>query len=90
MVYVGIDVASEKHDCCILGSCGDVLSEFTFSNNRNGFNQLLVAVSGHCAELNFENARVGLESTGHFSTNITNFLLAKHLSMVFFSIKNFY
>ena len=85
MVYVGIDVASEKHDCCILGSDGNVLSEFTFFNDRGGFNQLIAAVSGHCGKLSFENVKVGLESTGHFSTNITNFLLAKHLSVKIFN-----
>ena len=30
MIYVGIDVAKDKHDCCILGSDGEVLfSPFT-------------------------------------------------------------
>jgi len=85
MVYVGIDVASEKHDCCILCADGSVLNEFTFSNDRNGFNQFIATVSGHCNKLGFENVKVGLESTGHFSTNITNFLLAKHLSVKIFN-----
>jgi len=85
MVYVGIDVASEKHDCCILGSDGNLLNEFTFSNDRSGFNQFITAVSGSCDKHGFENVRVGLESTGHFSTNITNFLLAKHLSVKTFN-----
>ena len=25
MIYVGIDVAKDKHDCCILGSDGEIL-----------------------------------------------------------------
>ena len=30
MIYVGIDVAKDKHDCCILGSDGEILfSPFT-------------------------------------------------------------
>ena len=32
MIYVGIDVTKNKHDCCILGSSGTVIREaFTFS-----------------------------------------------------------
>ena len=25
MIYVGIDVAKDKHDCCILGPDGEIL-----------------------------------------------------------------
>ena len=33
MIYVGIDVAKDKHDCCILGSDGEILfSSFTIQN----------------------------------------------------------
>jgi transposase len=42
MIYVGIDVASDKHDCCIFDGNGSVLREnFTVENNRDGFNELL-------------------------------------------------
>jgi len=85
MVYVGIDVASEKHDCCILCSDGNVLTSFTFPNNRGGFNYLLSAVSGHCGTHGLDNVKVGLESTGIYGTNLTNFLLAKHLSVKIFN-----
>ena len=41
MVYVGIDVAKDKHDCYIVNSDGEVLAEvFTISNNLDGFNLL--------------------------------------------------
>ena len=33
MIYVGIDVAAEKHVCCILTESGKVLKQFTFSND---------------------------------------------------------
>jgi len=45
MIYVGIDVAKGKHDCCILGPDGEVLRDsFTFANNRRGFEELLTAI----------------------------------------------
>ena len=41
MIYVGIDVAKDKHDCCILGQDAELLCPvFTISNNRDGFNEL--------------------------------------------------
>ena len=41
MIYVGIDVAKDKHDCFITNSDGKVLFRpFTISNNRDGFETL--------------------------------------------------
>ena len=37
MIFVGIDIAKDKHDCCILNSDGEVLFKpFTISNNLEG------------------------------------------------------
>ena len=41
MIYVGIDVAKDKHDCFITNSDGEVLfKSFTIANNREGFETL--------------------------------------------------
>ena len=41
MIYVGIDVAKNKHDCFITNSNGEVLfNVFTIANNMDGFNDL--------------------------------------------------
>ncbi len=41
MIYVGIDVAKDKHDCFITNSDGEVLFPvFTIQNNRDGFDDL--------------------------------------------------
>lgn len=70
MFYVGIDVASQKHDCCIL--CDDGLYEyFTISNSMNGFNQLAEKLSSP------ENTRIGLEATGIYGNNLVDFLRRK-------------
>ncbi len=38
MIYVGIDVTKDKHDCFIINSDGEVLFPvFIIQNNRNGF-----------------------------------------------------
>ena len=41
MIYVGIDVAKDKHDCFITNFDGEVLFKaFTIANNLDGFNDL--------------------------------------------------
>ena len=41
MIYVGIDIAKNKHDCFITNLDGEVLfKSFTISNNREGFETL--------------------------------------------------
>lgn len=75
MIYVGIDVAKGKHDCCILGPDGEVLRDsFTFANNRKGFKELLAAIYRALQENSQDEVRAGLESTGHYSTNLVAFL----------------
>ncbi len=37
MIYVGIDIAKDKHDCFIINSDGEILFHtFTISNNHEG------------------------------------------------------
>ena len=81
MIYVGIDVAKDKHDCLITDSDGLVLAEpFTISNNRNGFDDLF-SVFQSCSE-DFSNIKVGLEATGHYSNNLLEFLISKGLTTI--------
>ena len=78
MVCVGIDVAKDKHDCCILDSDGMVRADcFTIPNNMDGFKQLLQTIR-NCTKKS-DKIKVGLEATGHYSYNIIGFLLNKGL-----------
>lgn len=81
MIYVGIDVAKSKHDCCILNESGGVSSAFTFANDKAGFDKLISEIARFSSEKEFKDTKIGLESTGHYSTNITNYLLHKRLSV---------
>ena len=41
MIYIGIDVAKEKHDCCIIDSDGVILNDsLRISNTLKGFELL--------------------------------------------------
>ena len=78
MIYVGIDVAKDKHDCFVTNSDGEVLFKpFTISNNREGFDTLFQRISSVSEDLT--KVKVGLEATGHYSYNLLGFLLDKGL-----------
>lgn len=79
MIYVGIDVAKDKHDCCILREGGETLTTFTFSNDKQGFEKLMAEICKFSSASDLSDARIGLESTGHYSINIQNYLLQKRL-----------
>lgn len=79
MIYVGIDVSKDKHDCTIVSSDGEVLADvFTIQNNLDGFKLLFQRIKSAAPDLT--KVKVGLEATGHYSYNILGFLLDKGLS----------
>ena len=78
MIYVGIDVAKDKHDCFITNSDGEVLfRSFTILNNREGFETLFKRIESVSKDLS--KVKVGLEATGHYSYNLLGFLFRKGL-----------
>ena len=78
MIYVGIDVAKDKHDCFITNSDGEVLFPvFTIQNNRNGFDDLFSKIQSTSSDVS--NIKVGLEATGHYSYNLLGYLIDKGL-----------
>lgn len=78
MIYVGIDVAKDKHDCFITNSDGEALfNVFTIANNLEGFNDLFNKIIS--VETNPDNVRIGLEATGHYNYNLLGFLIDKGL-----------
>lgn len=79
MIYVGIDVSKDKHDCCILSSYGEILVDvFTVTNDMNGFDLLLQTILS--CEDDMDKVKVGLEATGHYSCNLLGYLLDKGLT----------
>ena len=79
MIYVGIDVAKSKDDCCILNEKGETLSTFVFRNDKQGFENLMAELGMYSSKSDLSDARIGLESTGHYSINLQNYLLQKRL-----------
>ncbi len=83
MVFVGIDVAKDKHDCHAVSADGIILCDnFTFANSSQGFSAFLeLARSWNSTD----NIKVGLEATGHYSSNLLYFLKAHGFQVVVFN-----
>ena len=87
MIFVGIDVASTKHDCAVLDSTGKVLCEFVIANDIVGFETLISRLQAVCNESQHKlsDIQIGLESTGHYNINIVKYLHEKRLSVKVFN-----
>ena len=68
MIYVGLDIAAEKHSCCILSEDKRIVKQFSFANNIEGFTKLLGFLSDP------SETKIGLESTGVYGNNLVEFL----------------
>ena len=78
MIFVGIDVSKDKHDCFIVNSEGEILADvFTIPNNKDGFEKLLQTINT-CTGIDGK-IKVGLEATGHYSYNLLGCLLDNDL-----------
>lgn len=85
MIYVGIDIASEKHDYFMLHhETGAVFSHssITIPNSEVGYKKLHSDISAFCGATGDSNVRIGLESTGIYHTNIIRFLLQQNYAVM--------
>ena len=72
MYFVGIDISKYKHDCCIISADDQqVISKFSFNNDRLGFEELLTALNFLSSS---EDIRIGFEATAHYALNLELFL----------------
>ena len=79
MIFVGIDIAKDKHDCFITNTDGEVLfKSFAIANNLDGFDELYQKIESVMEDVS--KVKVGLEATGHYSYNLLGYLLDKGLA----------
>ncbi|WP_423783859.1 IS110 family transposase [Fusobacterium varium] len=80
MIYVGIDIAKDKHDCYIVTSDDILISDnLRITNTLEGFNTLHSIISSNCQVVS--DVRIGLESTGHSDINLENFQCTKGIKL---------
>lgn len=86
MIFVGIDVAKNKHDCCIVSSDGTILDDsLRISNSKEGFEFLYSSILSFLPSEDISKVKIGLESTGHYSNNIQSYLYAKGFKLSIFN-----
>ena len=79
MIYAGIDIAKNKHDCFITNSDGKVLFPvFIIRNNQNGYDDPFSRIQSFSP--NMSKLKVGIETTEHYSCNLFSYLFDKGLS----------
>jgi len=71
MIYVGIDIAKQKHFVAAMTADGEVLvPTFSFTNDAEGFNTFLSKIKSFYKL----DTLIGLESTAHYGENLICFL----------------
>ena len=79
MIYVGIDVASQKHDYYMISSNGEIYTSrsITIPNNNDGYKKLHKSIQDFCGATKDFIVRIGLESTAFYHKNLVSYLLAQ-------------
>ena len=71
MYLIGIDISKYKHDCFIATESGVSIKAFSFDNNKLGFDSFLETLKSLDQS---KEIRIGLESTGHYGSNLKQFI----------------
>lgn len=81
MIYVGIDVASDKHDFMIMNDNQVFYTKhsITILNTEDGYKKLHNSITEFCGTNNDYQVRIGLESTGFYHLNLVFYLLQKNI-----------
>lgn len=80
--FVGIDNAKFKHVCFIINELGEVIrNSFSFPNNSSRFNEVLSTRKS----LNFQDLKIGLETTAYYGMNLKLFLESNNFSFMGFN-----
>ena len=89
MIYVGIDIASTKHDFIMLNEDGVFNSRrsTTIPNSIVGYKKLHESITEFCGVSNDFEVRIGLESTGFYHLNLLSFLLQKNYNVTLINPK---
>ncbi len=76
MIYIGIDVAKKKFDYCIIDSEINVIKRGILINNNYGFIEFLRIIR------NYNNIKIGMESTNIYHVNLYNYLVNNNYNTV--------
>lgn len=81
MIYVGVDIAKQKHFASVMSSDGEILvSPFSFTNDHTGFQLILSKLTA----FEKDSLIIGMESTAHYGENLICFVFSRgfHLCVI--------
>lgn len=79
-LFVGIDVSKDSFSATGLDVNGDVRFSMSSPMEKNGFSELIKAITSHCKDLS--SVVAGMESTGCYHVNLFSFLSDKGINTV--------
>lgn len=81
--FIGIDISKFKHDFFIMDENGECIHDSSsFSNDNEGFNSFINVLNSLDTTIE---KRIGFEATGHYASNLKNFLDQKGYSYMEFN-----
>lgn len=85
MIYVGVDVASNKHDVCIMSNDKKIYGKkFQIGISKDEYKKLLNKINDAKKLFKDSNVCIGIESTGVYSSTILNyFSKLKDIEVIF-------
>jgi len=76
LIFIGIDIAMDKHDIIIINDLGEIVYDhFIIQNNSSGFKKLHTVIKS-CTKSVID-IRIGMEATGIYHNNLRDFLISK-------------
>ncbi|QLY39600.1 IS110 family transposase [Hujiaoplasma nucleasis] len=76
MIFIGIDIAMDKHDIIIINDLGEIIYDhFIIQNNHFGFKKLHTVIQSCTKSVN--DIRIGMEATGIYHNNLRDYLISK-------------
>lgn len=82
MYLIRIDISKYNHDCFIATKAGIQVKAFSFDNNRLGFDLFLEVLKSLDQS---KEIRIGLESTGHYGSNLKQFIMSNSYTYLEFN-----
>jgi len=76
MIYIGIDMAKKKFDYCIIDGELRIIKRGILINNNYGFIEFLRIIR------NYNNIKIGMESTNIYHVNLYNYLTENNYNTV--------
>jgi len=76
LIFIGVDIAMDKHDVIIINDLGEVIYDhFIIQNNLRGFKKLHTVIKSCTKSIN--DIRIGMEATGIYHNNLRDYLISR-------------